>query len=409
MKPSKPRKRVLVLTERFWPEPNFITAEVTERLGMEADVTVVAPHPSYPQGRFYEGFRYTRVVRTRERGVTVWRVPFFPSQSLSLPHRATSYLSFALMATLTAPFVAGRPDVVWVYHGPFTTALAALWFRLLGSRLVITSADLWPESLVGAGVAKPGLLIRGLFAYSRWINSFAHHIICSTKGIARRYLQDGIPAEQLSVIPVWIPGAPRSAATLDASNHPGFDVVYAGNLGPAQQLDTLVRAAALLRRDEPAIRVHVYGSGASEGELRELASALNADNVIFHGRVPAEKAFAHSAAAAVQVVSLRRTPEFRATVPSKLSLCFAAGTPFVYGLEGEAASLATESGGGTPFDPGDPESLAQAIRSIVRLPAAEQAAVRGRLRSYYEAHFSPTVLLERYARGLLGDPEEQVA
>jgi glycosyltransferase involved in cell wall biosynthesis len=103
-------------------------------------------------------------------------------------------------------------------------------------------------------------------------------------------------------------------------------------------------------------------------------------------------------------VSLRRLPEFRATVPSKLSLCFAAGTPFVYGLEGDAADIARQSGGGVPFDPDDAESLADAIRSIVRLPATERGEVRRRLREHYETTFSPAVLLEHYARLVLGEP-----
>ncbi|HET7188798.1 MAG TPA: glycosyltransferase family 4 protein, partial [Gemmatimonadaceae bacterium] len=366
------RRRVLVITERFWPEPNFITADVAERLAREADVTVVAPHPSYPRGRFYEGTRWWRPVRTVERGCTVWRVPFFPNQSLSSIRRAASYLSFALVAALTAPIVARDPDVVWVYHGPFTAGLAALWFRVVRrARLVITAADLWPESFTGAGVAPPGMLMRALHAYSRWINSFAHHIICSTEGTAHRYAADGMPADRLTVVPVWIPGVQDMTPDDAAAASTSHDVVYTGNLGPAQQLDTLLRAAVLLSRDVPSVQVHLYGSGVSEQELRNLAQELGATNVHFHGRVTADEAFHRASAAAVQVVSLRRSPAFRATVPSKLSQCFAAATPFVYGLEGEAAEVARKSGGGVPFDPDDPRSLAEAIRSILRLPHAE--------------------------------------
>lgn len=398
------RRRVLVITERFWPEPNFITADVAQRLAREADVTVVAPHPSYPRGRFYEGTRWWWPVRTVERGCTVWRVPFFPSQSLSSVRRAASYLSFALMAALTAPIVARDADVVWVYHGPFTAALAALWFRVVRrARLVITAADLWPESLTGAGVAPPAMLMRVLHAYSRWINSFAHHVICATEGTARRCAADGIPPDRLSVVPVWIPGVQDMTPAHAAAASSGHDVVYAGNLGPAQQLDTLIRAAALLARDMPSVQVHLYGSGASEQDLRSLAQQLGATNVHFHGRVAADEAFARASSAAVQVVSLRRSPAFRATVPSKLSQCFAAATPFVYGLEGDAAEVARRSRGGVPFDPDDPLSLADAIRSILRVPDAERLALRQQLRRHYESEYSPAVLLEEYARVLLGE------
>lgn len=398
------RKRVLILTERFWPEPNFITADVAERLGRDAEVTVVAPHPSYPRGRFYPGTRWWRPVRTVERGVTVWRVPFLPSQSLSAVRRALSYLSFAAAASVMAPLACPSPDVVWVYHGPFTTGLAALSYRLRRRiRLVITAADLWPESLTASGVAKPGLLMRVLRAYSRWINSFADHIICSTEGISRRYLTDGVAAEKLSVIPVWIPGVEQMATASHGGNG-RCDVVYAGNLGPAQQLDTLLRAAAILERSSPEVRIHLFGSGAAEGELRQLAATLGLGNVDFHGRIDPVEAFTRSSAAAVQVVSLRRSPEFRATVPSKLSLCLAAAAPFVYALEGDAASIAEQSGGGVPFHPDDPASLVGAIEAVTRLSDDERIATRKRLRAYYEQRLAPSTLLKQYTRVLLLEP-----
>lgn len=395
--------RILVITERFAPEPNFITADVAQRLAQGAEVTVIAPHPSYPKGRFYPGAKYWRLVRTRENGYIVWRVPFFPNQSLSKGRRALSYLSFAAVAALLAPFVASRADVVWVYHGPFTAGLAALWHKwVLKSRVVITSADLWPESLTGAGVVRPGRLIRVLYRYSRWINSQADEIICSTHGIARRYLDDGVEKAHLHVIPVWVPGTDRILETDEAVEE--RSIVYAGNLGPAQQLDTLIRAAAILEREGVSATVHLYGTGASEGALHALAQQLGVSNVVFHGSVTAGEAMKRSSAAAVQVVSLRRSPAFRATIPSKLSGVFAAGTPFVYALEGDAADAAEQSGGGVAFDPDDVESLATALQKLLCMSGEERTKLRSTLRGHYQAHFSSKVLLDRYEEIILRRP-----
>ena len=127
---SKRRRRLLVLTQVYHPEPNFITADVAEAVARHCDVTVVTAHPNYPHGRFYPGVRYHRIEKSMEKGVTVWRVPFYPDHSLSTVRRALSYLSFAAVSSIVAPFVAGRPDTVWVYHGPFTTGIGALFFKL---------------------------------------------------------------------------------------------------------------------------------------------------------------------------------------------------------------------------------------------------------------------------------------
>lgn len=392
---------LLVLTQHYRPEPNFITADVAERLADLRAVTVVTAHPNYPDGRFYAGTRYWWPARSVERGVTVWRVPMVPYHGRGKLARFVSYLSFALAAGLVAPWVAGRPAVVWVYHGPFTTALAAIWFRLRGARVVFTAADLWPESFLAAGVAGPGLVMRAMFSYSRIINRLAHMIICSTRGTLDRYRADGLPPGALCHVPVWVEAtpAPREAV---AADEPAA-IVYAGNLGPAQQLETLIDAAALLQARGTRVRFHLLGTGASEHELRLRAEAAGADNIVFHGRVPPQEAARWVARAAGQVVSLRRGPLFAMTIPSKLTFAFAAGVPILYGLEGEPAALVRESGGGIAFDPGDPASLVDAVEVLVAKTGAQREDMGRRLTAFYETHFERGLLLERYAELLGGD------
>src|SRR5436309_8068184 len=175
---TKRRPRVLVLTQVFHPEPNFITADVAEALARECDVTVVTAHPNYPHGQFYPGTRFLRIQKSSSNGVVIWRVPFYPDHSLSAFRRAISYLSFAVAAGFVAPFVGGRPDVVWVYHGPFTTGLSALFFKAIyGTRLVFTCADLWPESFMAAGVVKSRLIMSLAGAYNRVLHRAADLVV----------------------------------------------------------------------------------------------------------------------------------------------------------------------------------------------------------------------------------------
>lgn len=398
------RPRVLVLTQYYRPEPNFITADVAEALARDADVTVVAAAPNYPTGRFYPGHPAARPTRRVENGVTVWRLPHVPDRSVSKARRAVSYLSFTAAAAAWVPFVCPRPDVVWVYHTPFTTALAALAAKYLaGARLVLTSADLWPESFLAAGVAESGPIVDAAFAFSRWINRRADDIVCTTRGTLRRYAADGVPASRLHFVPVWVEGVPdvRGLPVVAPDADPPR-IVYAGNLGPAQALDTIVEAAALLQRDGVSARFALYGAGSVEGELRALAERLGADNVEFHGRVAPEQAFEAIVGATAQVVALRRSPFFRMTVPSKLFGAFAAGTPILCGLEGEAAEMAEASGGAFRYDAEDAASLARAVREVIALPPGRQVAIRRDMRTHYASEFRRDLLLERY-RALLLD------
>ena len=396
MTPTIRRPRVLVLTQVFEPEPNFITADVAQALSRNCDVTVVTAHPNYPHGRFYPGTRFWRIEKSIANGVVVWRVPFYPDHSLSTFRRALSYLSFALVSSMVAPFVAGRPDTVWVYHGPFTTGLAALFFKLAyRSRLVFTCADLWPESFMAAGVVKSPLIMRLAAGYNRMLNGFADVVVCATRGTRMRFEEDGIPTERLPVIPVWITGTGELAEKHARATENGT-IVYAGNLGPAQRIDTLIRAARVLIEDGVSVNFHIYGSGAAEAELRALADSIGATNVTFHGRVPLDEAFDASASGLAQVICLQASPLFAKTIPSKLFSAFAAGSPILYGLHGEAATLAAESGGAVGFDSDDPQTLVNAVKKLLAMSVAERDAMRSRLRAYFADNFDPTVLLSRY-------------
>ncbi len=394
------RQRVLVLTLHYKPEPNFITTDVAEALAAKgAKVTVVTVHPNYPTGRFYEGSRPWRISRTVENGVVVWRLPYYTDHSLSAVKRSLSYLSFTLIAGLFAPLVAGRPTTVWVYHGPFMTGIAGLFFRwAYRSRMIFTAADLWPESFVASDVKLPAALMRALFSYSRWINRRADLLICATRGTVERYRHDGVPPQKLEYVPVWVEGVGEVVPDVQSGRSGTPNIVYAGNLGAAQPLETVVRAASILNKEGTKVTIEIYGSGNKEDELRELAESEGAVNVRFHGRVPPRKAFEVSSRATAQVVLLRPSPMFRMSVPSKLSFAFAAASPLLFGLEGESARIAAETGGGIPFDAEDPESLAAAIRRLLALTYTERDTMRQKLRAYYEEGFARETLIQRYVR-----------
>lgn len=402
MKPvegKKTRKKILVFSLHYMPEPNFITTDVAQAWAAQGNrVTVITVHPNYPTGKFYPGSKPWSISRTVVNGVTVWRLPYYTDHSLSTPRRALSYISYALVASVLAPFLGGRPDIVWAYHGPFMTAIPALFFKwVYRSRLIYTCADLWPESFGASNISLPGSAMRLLYAYSRWINRQADIIVCSTRGTAERFQRDGVSPDKLQHVPVWVEGI-GDPLQIDSPSVPDTpNIVYAGNLGAAQPVECLIRAADMLRKEGVNIRVDIYGSGNSESELHALVESQGIDNVRFHGRVAPERAFEASARATAQVVLLRPSPLFRMSVPSKLAFCLAAGAPLLYGLEGEAARIAAETGGAIPFAAEDPVSLANAIRKLLATPRHERDSMRLSLRNYYENNFARDGLLQRYA------------
>jgi glycosyltransferase involved in cell wall biosynthesis len=387
---------ILVLTQYYAPEPNVITTALAEHLALGADVTVIASHPNFPTGRFFAGFKFWRPERRRENGVTVWRLPVFPDRSKSKTRRAISYLSFALGATIAAPFLARKARVVWVYQTPFTTGLAALYHKyVLRARVVFAAVDLWPETFASVGVSKAGPFIGMCYAYRRWINRRADLVVCSTQGTLRTYAADGVPARALTYLPIWVEGIPQVLPPVAIARV--RRIVYAGNIGWAQALDTLIQAAAIISKYDPTLRFELYGVGSALERMSALAKSLGATNVSFHGWRPPSEVFSIVSNSLAQIVSLQPDPLLKMTLPSKLPFALACGTPILAGLEGEAADVADGSGGAVVYDAAIADSLVAAIQTVVNKTDAERAAMGERLQHTYNTAFLRENLLSTYA------------
>ncbi len=389
--------RILLLTIHYRPEPNFVSADIAEHFASDGhQVVVVTAHPNYPLGRFYEtSFPWPR--RSVESGVVIWRLPFFPDHSLSKWRRLFSYVSFMLIACFFAPFVCFRPSVVWVYQTPFTTAIASLFFQFFyGSRIAYINADLWPESFSAAGVAPRGPIMTFLYSYSRWINRRADAIVATTRGMLERYQRDGYLG-RLAFIPLWVDGSHIMPGTTQA--RPAIDApyfIYAGNLGAAQGLETLLYAAKRLSERGIRAKLVIVGSGAKEHDLFKLAQHLNLTNVEFFGRLPIRQVYDLSTNALAQIVHLTASPLWEMTVPSKLAFCFSIGRPVICAAFGETARLANESGGSIVIPPDSPEQLSDAMETLSLKSDEEGHAMGACARHFFAEHFHPDTLLKKY-------------
>ena len=389
-------KKALIISAHYKPEPNFITTNIAESLAKNGfDVKVITAHPNYPFGRFYDSVKTIRPSVSIENQVKVWRIPFFPNHSKSIFKRAFSYISFAIIAALMAPFIVRTPNIVLVYQTPFTTALASLWFKFFrSSKLYYICCDLWPESFSASGVVKNSLMNRISLEYSRIINKQADFLICSTVGITQRYLRDGISSDQLAFVPVWTDGIPEESVLDFTVKKNSKSLVYAGNIGTAQGLDVLLEAAQLCLKDDIDIEFKVYGTGTEFERLSH--QALTFPNVKFFGRVSPEEAFEAMATATAVLVHLNDTPLFRLTLPSKLAGAFASGGVVIAGLSGEGADVVRSSQCGLVFTPGNARELAESLRSVSRLDLNEYSALCLKSVRFYRSNFMKSQLIKYY-------------
>lgn len=395
--------KLLILSQYFNPE-NFIINDIVRTLLAQGHEVVVATgKPNYPDGQVYPGYRAWGCQRERYLGkVDVLRVPLWPRGKGDAKNMLLNYLSFAGAGLFFFPWLLrGREfDAILVYApSPITQAIPAIFLKWLKKApLSVWVQDLWPESLAATGFVKnryllrmTGWLVRSIYACSDQLLVQSHAFIESVAAYATRrkivYYPNSVDVQSPQESKP-IPGELVSVL----ENH--FCVVFAGNLGTAQALDTLVQAAIQLR-DNDDIRLVLIGSGSRLDWLREQKQLHKLSNLVLPGRFPIESMSEIFTRSSALLVSLNDEHIFAQTIPSKIQAYLAAGKPVIACLNGEGARVVQEAGAGLSCPAEQAPALVAAIRRMQSLSDLERAAMGRSGRAYFEQNFEMTRQVRR--------------
>ncbi len=401
--------RILILTIYHDPEPIPKTGELARELRRRGhDVHVVTAFPHYPDGDVYPGFKLALWHREVRDGVPVLRTYIYPYHGTSSIRRMVNYISWMLSSMLAA-LLTPKCDVIYAWHPPLTVGVTARFLRWWKHAPVILDVqDLWPESALASGMMRDGRLVRVMYRLADWVYARADRILVVSPQ-ARAYLGTrGVPMAKTAVAKHWIDESmsrqPRARdVRAELSLGPGMVVMFAGNLGMVQGLETLVEAADLLR-DAPVTFV-IVGDGSDRARLEADAAARKLSNVIFPGRFPASDMPEFLAAADLLIVHTRASSVAEHAVPTKILAYLAAGRPILCGMTGAAASVMEASAAGWVTPPGDAAAMAGAIREALDAGPVRRAEIGRAARRYFDAEFDKQQILGEYERELIGTAE----
>ncbi|MBW3097265.1 glycosyltransferase family 4 protein [Pseudohoeflea coraliihabitans] len=394
--------KILVVTQYFWPETFKINELVAHLVGQGHTVTVLTGPPNYPGGGIFAEFRENPDRFARYEGAEVLRVPLVARGNRGLTLMA-NYLSFALTGSLLGPWkLRGRKqDAILVFApSPSTVGLPALAARLfLGGRVIYWLQDLWPESLRAVGALRPGPTLSMLNAVSRFIYRRCDLLLAPARSLCRQLATEFGSSVRVEYLPNWVDKAADDDVVAQPAAGPPkdpsiFDIVYAGNIGDAQDLPALLDAAEALR-DEP-VRWLVAGTGRRAAWLEE--AIRNRDltaQVRLIGVYPRDQMPAIFRRADALIVSLKRDPVFAATVPTRLQSYLAAGRPILGMIDGEAADIIERSGAGLACPAGNWQRLAHNVRSLMSMDADVRDAMGARGQAFARQEFDRSTQLAR--------------
>ncbi|HKQ13565.1 MAG TPA: glycosyltransferase family 4 protein [Steroidobacteraceae bacterium] len=403
--------RVLVVGQYFWPENFRINEIAAALLRAGCSVDVLTGPPNYPDGQVYAGYSSLSLRVQDKDGVRIHRVPLVPRGKSSAVRLALNYLTFVLSACLLGPWLLRRRrcDVVLVYApGPITQSLVGLWFGWLKRVPVVTWVqDLWPESLEATDFIRNARVLRLVARGVRWIYRRNDLLLVQSQSfVAPVRAMAGTTAVVYHPNPGELPAHAKPGEPPALRLNAGFNIVFAGNMGTVQALDTVLSAAEQTRAD-PDIWWVLIGSGSRSAWLQDEVSRRDLRRVVLPGRFPPEAMPAILAQASALLVSLVRSPIMSQTVPSKIQAYLAAGRPIIAALDGEGARVVAEAGAGLACPAENPAALSAAVLQLKKMTPDELGALGAAGRSYYRQHFDPEVLTHRlleYLRGVARDP-----
>ena len=395
--------KILIVTQYFWPE-SFRINDLAVRLKEKGhQVTVLTGIPNYPDGHFFQGYGFFKNVRQDYHGVKVIRSPLVPRSKGGGFRLALNYLSFAFFASILAPFFCRRKfDLIFVYEpSPITVGLPALVLKKLKSApIMFWAQDLWPETLSATSAVNSKRILKMVEILVRFIYRGCDRILVQSPAFFAPIEKLGIDSSRIAYFPnsaeeLYQPMVVEPEAPEHIGMPEGFRVMFGGNIGVAQDFETILKAVEILKGYSD-IHWVVIGDGRMrpwvEVQIRERSLAKTMHLL---GRRPVEAMPRYFSLADVLLVTLRKEPIFELTIPSKIQSYLACAKPIIAALYGEGARIIEEAGAGLTCPSENPGALAYAVLEMYRMPQSKRQTMGKHGRTYFNTHFEHKMLLDR--------------
>lgn len=394
------QKHIIVISQYFYPEQFRINDICSEWVKRGYKVTVITGIPNYPQGKFYKGYGFLKKRREVYNGVNIIRIPIIPRGRRSLT-LILNYLSFVVSGYLWKVFTRIKADYVFTFEvSPMTQALLGVWYakkRKVPCYLYVQ--DLWPENVeIVAGISNK-FVLRQIGKMVDYIYKRCDRIFTTSQSFLDSIAKRNVPIEKLEYWPQYAEDfyVPLEKQVVEEiPNDDIFNLIFTGNIGEAQGLDILPKAAKILNENNINVRFNIIGDGRYKDQFKELINSLDVMSMFnLISRKPATDIPKYLAACDAAFLSLTNNPLFLMTIPAKLQSYMACGMPVVAAAGGETKKILEESKTGLCSDPGDYEKLAYNLEKLITLEKSSLDEMRINSRKYYDVNFNRDLLLNK--------------
>ena len=392
--------RILIVTQYFWPENFRINDLVDGLLDRGHQVVILTGKPNYPDGKVFADFVNNPAKFNRYKAAKVIRIPMIArgGSKLSL---LMNYFSFTLNASLLGPWkLRGHKfDIVFAYQAsPITVGIPAIILSSIKrAPLALWILDLWPDTLEALGYVRSKMLLRLMGKLSSIIYSRCDLILSQSKGFISKIRQYAGDGPSIKYFPGWAEVIFKTFDVTPAKEihekQGTFNVMFAGNIGKAQDFPAILDAAELLK-DSPNIRWLIVGSGRKKNWVAKQINRRGLQsNVLLLGQFPLKRMPSFFLQADALLVSLCNQPLFSMTIPGKIQSYLTTGKPILAMLNGEGADLIHKGRAGLVCSSGDYKSLAKNVLKLSQMPLKNRQLMGARGIKLFNAEFNRDYLI----------------
>ena len=397
-----------MLTQYFPPESGAAQVRLKEvAKGLQRnghEVTVVTAFPNHPSGVIPPHYRGRWQMKDEVEGLPVWRTWIYPVQRGRFWKRLLNYFSF-VGSSFWGLSKAGKQDILFFESPPLFLGITALIYgRFTRTRIIMNISDLWPESAVALGLVNSQWMIKMAEGLERLLYRKAWKISCQTEGIRDSLVKRGVPKEKVTFLPNGVNldlFAPRERdqemALKLGLKEKDFVLIYAGTMGYAQGLESVIRSAELLRENTD-IRFLFVGDGTEKPMLEALVQEKGLANVSFVDFQPVQEMPRYFSLSSASIVPLKKNKLFEGARPSKMFPALGSAVPVIYSGEGEAVELILSSGGGVIVEPENSADLARVILDLKENPDRLEMGRRGR--QFVKENYTWLEIIQNWQREL---------
>ena len=378
--------KILVISQYYYPEP-FRISDICEELSRRGhEVSVITGVPNYPMGKIYKGYRFHKRRKEIINGVRVHRC-FTVGRRNGALWRFINYYSFALSSSIFAKQINEEYDIILVNQlSPIMMACPGIVYKKKhNKKLVLYCLDLWPESLVVGGITRESPIYKIFHIISKRIYCKADKILVTSKSFID-YFNNEFGIKDVEYLPQYSETlfTPESCKKESDGN---LDLMFAGNLGAAQSIDTIIELARILN-DEKNIHWHIVGDGSEFENLKNASEGL--DTVVFYGRKPLEEMPKYYSMADAMLITMQDDQVLNMTLPGKVQTYMAAGKPIIGIIAGETKKVIDEAKCGICASKDDINDLAN---ELINLQQSNLLEMSKNSRKYFDENFEKDLII----------------